>query len=78
MLQTVSTEALPIIKEVFLTLMLGWCLVTISVFIADITNEFILGLDILHAYDAPVDPGRQMLHLAKGEVSLWSPSLPAW
>jgi hypothetical protein len=42
------------------------------VFVADITNEFILGLNILRAYDASVDIGRQTLRLAE-EVSLWSP-----
>jgi hypothetical protein len=42
-------------------------------FVADITNEFILGLDILHAYDASVDIGCQTLCLAEEEVSLWSP-----
>jgi hypothetical protein len=32
-----------------------------------------LGLDILRAYDATVDIGRQILRLAEEEVSLWSP-----
>jgi hypothetical protein len=71
-LQTVSGEALPIIKEVFLTLNLGRRPLKIWVFVADITNEFILGLDILRAYDAKLDIGRHTLRLAE-EVSLWSP-----
>jgi hypothetical protein len=50
----------------------------IWVFITNITNEFILGLDILHAYEISVDPGRQTLHLAEEKVSPWSPSLPDW
>jgi hypothetical protein len=41
--------------------------------VADITNEFILGLDTLRAYDASVDIGHQTLRLADEEVSLWSP-----
>jgi hypothetical protein len=41
-------------------------------FVADIASEFILGLDILSAYDASVDIGRQTLRLAEEEVSLWS------
>jgi hypothetical protein len=45
----------------------------ISVFVANITNEFILGLDILRAYNASVDIWRQALRLAEDEVSLWSP-----
>jgi hypothetical protein len=43
------------------------------VFVTNITSEFILGLDILRAYDASVELGRQMLCLAEEEVSLWSP-----
>jgi hypothetical protein len=70
-LQTVSGEALPILN-VFLTLTLGRRPLKILVFVADIT-EFILGLDILRAYDASVDIGRQTLCLAEEEVSLWSP-----
>ncbi|XP_023723638.1 uncharacterized protein LOC111873286 [Cryptotermes secundus] len=35
-------------------------------------NRLILGLDILHAYDASVDIGCQTLCLAEEEVSLWS------
>jgi hypothetical protein len=42
------------------------------VFVANITNEFILGLDILRAYNATVEIGRQTLRLSE-EVSLWSP-----
>jgi hypothetical protein len=41
------------------------------VFVANITDELILGLDILRAYDASVDIGRQTLRLADEEVSLW-------
>jgi hypothetical protein len=43
------------------------------VFVANITDELILGLDILRAYDAVVDIERQTLQLADEEVSLWSP-----
>jgi hypothetical protein len=43
------------------------------VFIADITYELILGLDILRAYDASMDIGCQTLRLAEEEVLLWSP-----
>jgi hypothetical protein len=77
-LQTVSGEALPISKEVFLTLILVRHLLNNWVFVASICSEFILGLGILWTYDASVYPGCQMLHLAEDEVSLWYPSLPAW
>jgi hypothetical protein len=59
--QTTSSEVLPILKEVYLTLTLGWCPLKIWGFIDDIANEFNLGLDI----------GRQTLCLAEEEVSLW-------
>jgi hypothetical protein len=74
-LQMVSGEALLILKVVFLTLTLGQCPLKIWVFFVNITNEFILGLNILRAYDASVDPGCQTLRLAEEEVSLWSPGV---
>jgi hypothetical protein len=43
------------------------------VFVANITDKLILGLDRLRAYDACVDIGCQKLRLAEEEVSLWSP-----
>jgi hypothetical protein len=72
-LQIASGEMLPISKEVFLTLTLGRRPLKIWGFVANITNELILGLDILRAYDASVDLGRQTLRLAGEEISLWSP-----
>jgi hypothetical protein len=72
-LQTVFGEALSVLKEVFLTLNLGRHLLKIWVFVANITKGFILGLDILRAYNASVDIGRQTLRLAEEKVSLWSP-----
>jgi hypothetical protein len=47
------------------------------VFVANITDELILGLDILRAYDASVDIGRQTLRLAEEEISLWNPGAGA-
>jgi hypothetical protein len=72
-LQTVSGEALPIQKEVFLTLTLGRRPLKIWDSIANVTNELILGLDILRAYVASVDIERQTLRLAEEEVSLLGP-----
>jgi hypothetical protein len=40
------------------------------VFVADITDDFFLGLDILRAYDAPMDVGRHALRLDRDEVSV--------
>jgi hypothetical protein len=42
-------------------------------FVTNITSDFILGLDILRAYDTSADLGRQTLRLAEEEVSLRSP-----
>jgi hypothetical protein len=72
-LQTVSGASLPILKEVLLTLTLGRRPLKMWMFVANITDELILGLDILRAYDASVDIGRQTLRLADEEVSLWNP-----
>jgi hypothetical protein len=71
-LQTVSGEAFPIWKEVFLVHP-GMVPTENLVLVTSITNEFILRLDILRAYDIYVDLGRQTLRLAAEEVSLWSP-----
>jgi hypothetical protein len=38
------------------------------VFVADITDGFIMGLGILRAYDASVDVGHRVLRLGRGEV----------
>jgi hypothetical protein len=71
MLQTVSGESFPILKEIFLTLSLLQRPLKIQLFVISITNEFILGLDILRSYDVSVDLGPQTLHLAEEGVSLW-------
>jgi hypothetical protein len=63
-LQTTSEEALPILKEVYLTLNPGQGLLKIWVFVTNVTNKFILELGIMHAYDASANIGRQTLHLA--------------
>jgi hypothetical protein len=78
LLQTVSGETLPIFNEVFLTLTLGRRSLKMWVLVANITNESILGPDILRAYDPSVDLGRQALRFAEEEVSPWSPGLPSW
>jgi hypothetical protein len=64
-------------QEVFLTPTLVQRPVKISIFIAIITNELILGLEILRAYDAFVEIGRQTLRLAGEELSIWRPGFQA-
>jgi hypothetical protein len=65
-------------KEVFLRLTLGQHPMKIWVFALNISNEFISGLDIPHAYNTSVDVGCHTLHLGEEETWLWSPDLPAW
>jgi hypothetical protein len=65
--------SLTILKEVSLTLTLGQRPLKMLVYITNITDDFILELEILRAYDACVYLGCQMLHLAEEEVSLCSP-----
>jgi hypothetical protein len=69
-LQTVSGEALLILREVFRTLTQERRQLKILVFVTSITNEFILGLDILRAYEASLSPGRKTLRLAEEEIAM--------
>jgi hypothetical protein len=43
------------------------------VLVADITDELILGLDVLRDCNASVDVGRRVLRIGQEEVSLWNP-----
>jgi hypothetical protein len=56
-------------KEELAELTLGQSTLKIWVFVAEITDEFILGLGVLRANDASVDLGRHMLQLGREEVS---------
>jgi hypothetical protein len=51
-LQMASWETLPILKEALVELTLGQSPIRIAVFIMENANEFILGLHVLHTYDA--------------------------
>jgi hypothetical protein len=44
-------------------------------FVAEITDEFILGLDVLRAYNASMDVGHYLLRLGQEEVILWKPGV---
>jgi len=39
----------------------GWPSLKIRVFVAEVRDDFILGLNVLWAYDASVDLGRHLL-----------------
>jgi hypothetical protein len=66
-------EKPPTLKEVFPNSKPRAVPTEIWVFDADISNELILGLDILLAYDASVGIVRQNVRLTEEELSLWSP-----
>jgi hypothetical protein len=68
-LQTASGETIPVVKEAHVVLTLGRHTLRSWVFVADIMDDFILGLDILRAYDASVDIGRRVLRLGRDEVT---------
>jgi hypothetical protein len=68
-----SGKTIVAVKEALVELTLGLCALRIWVFVVDTTDEFIVGLDVLWAYDVSVDLGRHVLRLAQEEVTLWSP-----
>jgi hypothetical protein len=45
----------------------------IWMFVAEVTDAFNLGLDVVRACDASVDLGRHVLRLGQKEVTLWNP-----
>jgi predicted aspartyl protease len=67
-LQTAYGETIPVVKETHVELTLGRRTLRSWVFVADITDDFIVGLDILLAYDASVDVGRRVIRLGRDEV----------
>jgi hypothetical protein len=56
------------VKEAHVELTMGRRTLRSWVFVADIKDDFILGLDILPAHDASVDIGRRVLRLRQNEV----------
>jgi predicted aspartyl protease len=64
-LQTASGETIPVVKEARVKLTIGRRTVRSWVFVADITDDLILGMDILRAYDASVDIGHRVLRLGR-------------
>jgi hypothetical protein len=56
-----SGETMPVVKEARVELTMGHCTLRSWVFVADIADDFSLGLDILRANDASVDIGRRVL-----------------
>jgi hypothetical protein len=66
-----SGATLSVLKEALVVLTIGWTSVNIWLLVAEIVDKLILGLDMLHTYDAFIDLGHYMLRLGE-EVSVWS------
>jgi hypothetical protein len=71
-LQTASGETLPLLKEEPVELPLGRRALCMLEFVAEITDEFNLGLDDLRACDVSVELGDHMVRLGR-EMLLWRP-----
>jgi hypothetical protein len=77
-LQTVFGKILPILKNIFLMLTLRRHPLKIWAFVANITNKFNLGLDILRAYNASVATNAASCG-GRNVMKPWAgPNLPAW
>jgi hypothetical protein len=59
---------MPVVKEAHVELTMGRRTLRSWLFVADIKDDFILGLDILLAHDASVDIGRRVLRLGQDEM----------
>jgi predicted aspartyl protease len=79
MLQTASGETIPVVKEARVELTIGRHTLRSWVFVADIADDFILGLDLLRAFNASVDIGRRVLQLSRDEVPVReAPTAAVW
>ena len=65
-----SGETIPV-TEALVERTLGWQTLRIWVFVAEITDEYILGLDVLRDYEASVVLEHQLLRLGQVEVMVW-------
>jgi hypothetical protein len=70
-LQMASGEILLILKEALVKLTLRGRPLAAWAFVANITDKFILGLDVLCTHDASLDLRYQALRLGDEEVPLW-------
>jgi hypothetical protein len=69
-LQTASGETIPVLMEALVELTVGRRAWRILVFVAQLTDKFVLGLDVLQAYDVSVDLRHHLLRLGWKEVTL--------
>jgi len=61
-----------VLNEAFVELNLGRRSLRHWVYVAEVTDEIILGLDVLRSHDASVNLGRHFLRLGQEEVTLWN------
>lgn len=66
-------EIISLLKKALVKLTLGRQALKTCGFVAEIMDEFILGLDVLRAYYASVDLGHHMLQMSQEQASRWSP-----
>jgi predicted aspartyl protease len=72
-LMSASGQKIPILKEALVILTMGECRVRTWAIVANITEELILGLDVLYGYGVVVDLRRHVLLLGDEEVPLRHP-----
>jgi predicted aspartyl protease len=72
-LLSASGQKIPILKEALVMLTMGKCRVRTWAIVANITEELILGLDVLYGYGVVVDLRRHVLLLGDQEVPLRHP-----
>jgi hypothetical protein len=72
-LQMELWEILRVLKEALVTVTVGRRPLTTWVFFANVIDEFILGLDVMHSHDVSLDFRRHVLRLGAEEVPLWHP-----
>jgi hypothetical protein len=53
--QMASGETLPVLKKELVKLFMGRRLLLTTVFVAEATDEFFMGLDVLHVHDTTVN-----------------------
>jgi hypothetical protein len=74
-LQCMSGRTIPVFKEALAELTLGKRKLKLWVNVADITEEFSLGLDVMYVHDVVVDLKRHILRLDDEEVPLRRPGI---
>jgi predicted aspartyl protease len=69
-LQSISGQLTPVLKQVLVRLTLHNCRITTWALVANITEEFLLGLDVMWDLGVALDLGRQVLRIAGQDVPL--------